>query len=106
MSSAWLRPEKSPVETGQGRQVARVCMVRRPREGFFQVKKTSSKAGMWVCKDHSGFSVAHRLKDWGGGIRDGKGVRTDGLAGPLPLDGSAHVLKSQFAAFSPSSAPP
>lgn len=57
MSSAWLRPEKSPVETGQGRQVARVCTVRRPREGFFQVKKTSSKAGMWVCKDHSGFSV-------------------------------------------------
>lgn len=59
--SAWLRPENSPYEAGRGGR-ARVCMVHRPREGFCPREKTSSKAGMWVCKDHTGFMVSHKLK--------------------------------------------
>lgn len=54
---------------------------------------------MWVCKGHAGFSVAHRLKDWGEGIRPGKGVRTDGLAGPLPSEGSAPCLEKSVCCF-------
>lgn len=41
-----------------------------PREGSVQMRK----AGLWVCKDHSGCLVACRLKEGRAGCRDAGGA--------------------------------
>lgn len=94
--SAWRRDLGKVQVSPAGEAGTRVRTIHRPWEGFCPSEKGLSKAGMQGHRDHSGLLVSHTLESRragcgirGGGSRQGRVLRTDGLAGPLSLDGTA-----------------